>query len=50
MQELQRKLAEKQAEIANLATRLENEEREKNNEASGSETVVTPQDIKKLIA
>jgi len=29
MQELQRKLAEKEAEIANLATRLGNREREK---------------------
>ena len=34
MQELQRKLAEKEAEIANLAAHLENRERE-----SGSETV-----------
>jgi len=50
MQELQRKLAEKEAEIANLAAHLENREREKINDASGSETVVTPQDIKELIA
>jgi len=34
MQELQRKLAEKEVEIANLAAHLENRERE-----SGSETV-----------
>jgi len=50
MQELQRKLAEKEAKIANLTARLENGEREKINEASGSETAVTPQDIKELIA
>ena len=50
MQELQRKLVEKEAEIANLAARLENKEREKINEASDSETAVTPQDIKELIA
>jgi len=50
MQELQRKLAEKEAKIANLAARLENWEREKINKASGSETAVTPQDIKELIA
>jgi len=50
MQELQKKLAEKEAKIANLATRLGNREREKTNEASGTETVVTPQDIKELIA
>ena len=41
MQELQRRLAENEAEIANLATRLENREREKNNEADSSNTVVT---------
>jgi len=50
MQELQRKLAKKEAEIANLAAHFENREREKTNEASGSETVVTSQDIKELIA
>jgi len=50
MQELQKKLAEKDAEIANLAVRPENREREKINEASGSETGITPQDIKELIA
>jgi len=50
MQELQRKRAEKEAEIANLATCLENKEHEKTNEVSGSERVVTPQDIKELIA
>jgi len=50
MEELQRKLTEKEAEIPNLATRLENREREKTNEVSGSETTVTPQDIKELIA
>ena len=50
MQELQRKLIEKGAEIANVTARLENKEREKTNEASGSETVVTPQHIKELIA
>ena len=41
MQEPQRRLAENEAEIANLATRLENREREKNNEADSSNTVVT---------
>ena len=41
MQELQRRLAENGAEIANLPTRLENREREKNNEADSSNTVVT---------
>ena len=50
IQELQRKLAEKEAEIANVAARFENREREKINEASGSETTVTPQDIKELKA
>jgi len=47
---LQKQLAEKEAEIANLAARLENREPEKINEASGSETGITPQDIKELIA
>jgi len=42
MQEPQRRLAEKEAEIANLATRLENREREKNNEADSGNTVITP--------
>jgi len=42
MQELQRKFAQKEAEIANLAARLENRERKKTNEASSSETVVIP--------
>ena len=41
MQELQRRLAENEAEIANLATRLENREREQNNEVDSSNTVVT---------
>ena len=41
MQELQRRLAENEAEIANLASRPENREREKNNEADSSNTVVT---------
>jgi len=41
MQELQRKLAEKEAEIASLATRLENREHEKANEVSSSNTVIT---------
>ena len=50
MQELQRKLAEREAEIANLATRLENREHEKSNEVSSNNTVITPQDIKELIA
>ena len=50
MQELQWKLAEKEAEIANLAIRLENREREKVNELSSSNTVITPQDIKELVA
>ena len=50
MQELQRKLAGKEAEIANLATRLENREREKVNEVSNSNTVITLQDIKELVA
>jgi len=50
MQELQKKLAEKEAEIANLATHLENREREKVNEVSSSNTVITSQDIKELFA
>jgi len=50
MQELQKKLAKKEAEIANLTTRLENREHKKNNEVSSSNTVITPQDIKELIA
>ena len=50
MQELQRKLAEKEAIIANLVTYLKNREHEKTNEVSSSETIVTPQDIKELIA
>ena len=50
MQELQKKLAEKEAEIDNIATRLENREHEKTNEVSSSNTVITPQDIKELIA
>ena len=41
MQELQRRLVENEAEIANLASRPENREREKNNEADSSNTVVT---------
>ena len=41
MQELQRRLAENVAEIANLASCPENREREKNNEADSSNTVVT---------
>jgi len=49
MQEWQRKLTEKEANIANLATLLENLECEKINEADSSNTVITPQDIKKLI-
>ena len=43
-------LQKKEAEIANLVTHLENREHEKNNEVSSGETVVTPQDIKELIA
>jgi len=50
MQELQRSLVEKEAEIANLATRLENREYEKVNEVSSSNTAITPQDIKELVA
>ena len=50
MQELQRRLAEKEVEIANLATRLDNREREKNNEADSSNIIITSQNIKKLIA
>jgi len=42
MQDLQRKLVEKEAEIANLITHLENRECEKTNEVSSSNTVVTP--------
>jgi len=42
MQELQKKLAEKEAEIANLAARLENKECEKTNEVSSSDKVITP--------
>ena len=48
MQELQRKLVEKEMNIANLTTRLENKECEKANEVSN--TVITLQDIKELIA
>jgi len=50
MQEPQRKLAKKEVEIANLATRLENREREKVNEVSSSNTAITPKDIKELVA
>jgi len=50
VQELQRKLAEKEAEIANLATCLENRKREKVNEVSSSNTAITLQDIKELVA
>jgi len=50
MQELQRRLAKKEAEIANLAIRLENSEQEKNNEADSSNTVITLQNIKESIA
>jgi len=49
MQELQRRLAEKEAKIANLATCLKNREDEKNNEANSSNTVITSQNIKELI-
>ena len=49
MQELQRKLSKKESEIANLAACLENREREKPNEAGNSDTIITQQDIKKLI-
>ena len=48
MQELQRKLAEKDAETANLVTHLENREREKANQVSSSNIVITSQYIKKL--
>ena len=41
MQDLQSRLEENEADIANLATSLENREREKNNEADSSNTVVT---------
>ena len=41
MLELQRRLEENEAETAKLDTRLENREREKNNEADSSNTVVT---------
>ena len=50
LQERQRKLVEKEAEIANLGTCLENRECEKTNEADNGNTVITPQDIKELIA
>ena len=50
MQEPQWKLAEKEIEIANLATRLENRECEKVNEVSSSNTASTLQDIKELVA
>ena len=50
MQELQQKLVEKEVEIANLATRLENREHEKVNEVSSSNTIITSQDIKELVA
>ena len=49
MQELQKKLAEKEAEIANLAICLENREHEKTNEVSSNNTVITPQDIKEFV-
>jgi len=41
MQESQRRFAEKEAEIDNLATRLENREREKNNEVDSSNIIIT---------
>ena len=41
MQELQWRLAQNGAEIANLATRLKNREREKSNEADNTNTIVT---------
>jgi len=50
MQKLERSLAEKETEIANLAAYLENRERKKNNEANSSNTVITLQNIKELIA
>jgi len=50
MLELQRKFAEKEAEIANFVTRLENRELEKVNEVSSSNTTITPEDIKELVA
>ena len=50
MQELQRRLAKKEAEVAHLATRLENKECEKKNEADSSNTIITSQNIKELIA
>jgi len=49
MQELQRRLAGKEVEIANLATHLENREREKNNEVNGSNIAMTSKNIKELI-
>ena len=50
MQELPRRLAKKDVEIANLTICLENREQEKNNEADSSNTVITSQNIKELIA
>jgi len=41
MQELQSKLAEKEAEIANLATYLENRDHEKAYEVNSSNTIIT---------
>jgi len=41
MQDLQRSLAEKEVEIANLVTHLKNREHEKNNEADSSNTIIT---------
>ena len=45
---LQRKLAEKEDEMTNLATHVANQELEKTTEVSFSNTIITPQDIKEL--
>ena len=50
MLELERRLAENEAKIAILASRPENREQEKNNEADNINTVVTEQNIKEFIA
>ena len=50
MQELERKLEEKEVKIANLAICLIETEREKTNKASCNKIVITLQDISKLIA
>ena len=49
VQELRSNFLEKEAEIVQLATCLENKEHEKTNKVSSSKTVITLQDNKKLI-